>query len=246
MSMPEELGLTGQQPNTALAIFFVPYIIFEIPSNILMKKLTPHVWLSLCILSFGIIMMAQGFVRNYSGLLATRFLLGFFEAGIFPGSFYLISFWYKREESQQRFTLYFCSVIFASAFGGLLASAIAQMDGIRGLSNWRWIFILEGILTSMVGVASFFLVSDFPSEAKWLSEKEKQIVLERTDVRRTAATGRVTRLDLAEFFKDPKNYLGAVMYFCKYLPIWLYHPVLTSISGRCADLYICLLHPNYC
>lgn len=218
MSMPQELGLSGQQPNVALAVFFVPYIIFEIPSNIFMKRFTPHVWLSLCILGFGIVMLSQGFIKNYSGLLATRFFLGLFEAGIFPGSFYLISFWYKREESQKRFTIYFCSVIFASAFGGLLASAIAQMDGMRQKSNWRWIFILEGILTIVVAVAAFFFVSDFPNEAKWLSETERHFVLQKSRVHGTESEGKVTRRDLAGFFKEPSNYLGAVMYFCRSIP----------------------------
>lgn len=218
MSMPQELGLTGQQPNIALAVFFVPYILFEIPSNILMKRFTPHVWLSACILGFGIVMLCQGFIQSYNGLLATRFFLGLFEAGIFPGSFYLISFWYKREESQKRFTVYFCSVIIASAFGGLLASAIANMDGIQGRSNWRWIFILEGILTILVAITAFFCVSDFPSEAKWLSETEKRFVLSKTRPQETESE-KVTMRDLVEFFKDPKNYLGGVMYFCKSL-LW--------------------------
>jgi MFS family permease len=216
MSLPQELELTGQQPNTALAVFFVPYIIFEIPSNVLMKKLSPHVWLSLCMLGFGIVMLCQGFIHNYSGLLATRFFLGFFEAGIFPGSFYLISFWYKREESQKRFALYFSSVLISSAFGGLLASAISKMDGIRGLSNWRWVFILEGILTILVAFAAFFYISDFPSEASWLSETEKQFVLDRT--RTNEADPKITGRDLVVFFKDPKNCLGALMYFCKSPP----------------------------
>ncbi|KAI9168067.1 transporter [Paramyrothecium foliicola] len=216
MSMPEELNLSGQQPNTALAIFFVPYILFEIPSNILLKKLSPHVWLSLCILGFGVVMLAQGFVRNFSGLLATRFFLGLFEAGIFPGSFYLISFWYKREEAQQRFTFYFCSVIFASAFGGLLATGIANMDGVRGYSNWRWIFILEGILTIVVAGMAFFWTCDFPSEATWLTEEEKEFVLRRTRAVETEKQeGPVTMRDLGEFFKEPMNYLGAVIYFGK-------------------------------
>lgn len=215
MSMPKELGLVGQESNTALAVFFVPYIIFEIPSNILLKKFTPHVWLTLCMLGFGIVMLGQGFVQTYGGLLATRFLLGFFEAGVFPGSFYLISFWYKREESHKRFAIYFCSVVLASAFGGLLASAIAKMDGVGGLSNWRWIFILEGILSILVAGAAFFLVSDFPSEAVWLSEKEKHFVLKSTKVDETTSTGQVSRRDVSEFFKDPKNYLGAIMYFGK-------------------------------
>ena len=215
MSLPEDLGMTGQQPNIALTIFFVPYILFEIPSNIIMKKLKPHVWLSICILSFGIVSLAQGFVQSYGGLIATRFFLGLTEAGIFPGSFYLISFWYKHNEAQKRFTIYISSVILASAFGGLLASGIANMDGVRGLANWRWIFILEGIATIFVGFMSFLLVTDFPKEATWLTEKEKKFVIARTKADE-AHTLTITSRDLVTFFSDPKNYLGAIMYFCKH------------------------------
>lgn len=212
MNMPKELHLTGQQPNTALAVFFVPYILFEVPSNILMKKLSPHVWLAVCTFGFGIVMIGQGFVKNLSGLIATRFFLGFFEAGIFPGSFYLISFWYEREQAQKRFTVYFCSVILASAFGGLLATGIANMDGVGGKSNWRWVFILEGILTCVVAVLAYFFISDFPSDAKWLTETERRFVLTKTGEHKTAHD-RITGEDLLQFFKEPSNYLGALMYF---------------------------------
>jgi MFS family permease len=217
MGLPEDLGLKGQQPNIALTILFVPYIVFEIPSNIMMKKLNPHVWLSICIFSFGIIVIAQAFVKNYSGIIATRFFLGVTEAGIFPGSFYLISFWYKHEEAQKRFTIYISSVILSSAFGGLLASAIANMDGVRNLANWRWLFILEGIATILVGCMAFFLVTDFPQEAKWLTEDEKKFVLAKTKSYE-AEKFAFTSGDFISFFSDIKNYLGAIMYFCKYHP----------------------------
>jgi MFS family permease len=180
----------------------------------LMKKFSPHVWLALCTFGFGVVMIGQGFVKSFGGLIATRFFLGFFEAGIFPGSFYLISFWYKREEAQTRFTVYFSSVILSSAFGGLLATGIANMDGISGRSNWRWVFILEGILTCLVAVAAYFYISDFPSEAKWLTETERQFVLARTGEQETADE-KITGKDLVVFFKEPTNYLGALMYFGK-------------------------------
>ena len=88
LGMPEELHLnntTDQQSNIALAIFFVPYVLLEIPSNWAMRHFKPHIWLSACISLFGVFMLAQGFVRNYMGLLATRFFLGVPEAGIFSG-----------------------------------------------------------------------------------------------------------------------------------------------------------------
>ncbi|KAI9695979.1 MAG: hypothetical protein M1820_008320 [Bogoriella megaspora] len=219
MSLPKDLGLTGQKPNIALTIFFVPYILFEIPSNILMKKFQPHVWLSGCILVFGIVMLCQGFVQSYGGLLATRFFLGLAEAGIFPGSFYLISFWYERAEAQKRFTVYWSSVIIAGAFGGLLATGISKMNGVHGLANWRWIFILEGIFTILVGIAAFFLVSDFPKESKWLSPQEREFVLAKTSTNESHASP-VTMKDIGTFFKSPRNALGAIMYFTVVVPIY--------------------------
>lgn len=212
MGLTTELRLTGQQPNIALTIFFVPYVLFEIPSNVLMRKFNPHIWLSGSILCFGIIMLCQGFVRSYGGLLATRFFLGLTEAGIFPGSFYLISFWYKPEESQKRFTAYWSSTILAGAFGGLLASAISNMNGVQGLSNWRWVFILEGIVTVLIGIAAFFLVTDFPREATWLSSQEKELILTTTRAD-TVDTAPIAAKDVLIFLKSAKNWLGAIMYF---------------------------------
>lgn len=86
LRLPQDLHLKGNESNVALTIFFVPYVLFEIPSNILLKKFKPHVWLSACILAFGIVMLCQGFVQSYRGLLATRFFLGLAETGMFPGS----------------------------------------------------------------------------------------------------------------------------------------------------------------
>ena len=83
--LAKDIHLTGNQYNTALTIFFVPYVIFEIPSNIILKRLKPHVWLSICMFMFGLVTICQGLVQNFSGLIATRFFLGLFETGMFPG-----------------------------------------------------------------------------------------------------------------------------------------------------------------
>jgi MFS family permease len=123
-----DLGLGGTEYNTILTIFFVPYVFFEIPSNLLLKKLSPRVWLSICGIMFGLITALQGLTQNYSGILATRFFLGLFECGMFPGCFYLLGMWYKRHEAQKRFSFFFSSTSLAGAFGGLLASAIGKSE----------------------------------------------------------------------------------------------------------------------
>ncbi|CCM04874.1 uncharacterized protein FIBRA_07067 [Fibroporia radiculosa] len=125
-----DLNLVGHEYNTALVVFFVPYVLFEIPSNVLLKRFKPHVWLSVCMFFFGIFSICQGLVRNYSGLIACRFFLGLAEAGVFPGCFYLIAMWYKRAEAQKRYSFFFSSTTLAGGFGGLLATAIGKMDAI--------------------------------------------------------------------------------------------------------------------
>ena len=150
--LAEELGLNSNKYNVALAIFFVPYCVFEIPSNILMKKFKPRIWLPANMFMFGLVTILQGIVQNYSGLLTTRFFLGLFETGMFPGCFYLLSFWYRRQEAQKRFSFFFSSTTLAGAFGGLLAAGIGKMDGLRGYAGWRWVKFEEHMIQYLMSL----------------------------------------------------------------------------------------------
>ncbi|KAI0505913.1 major facilitator superfamily domain-containing protein [Xylaria bambusicola] len=217
LGLPEELGLNPRRVSIMLAIFFVPYTICEIPANILMKRLNPHNWLSGCILAFGLVTIGQGFVQSYEGILVARFFLGVFEAGVFPGCFYLISFWYKRDEAQKRFTIYFSSVIVSNAFGGLLAGAIAKLEGARGLASWRWIFILEGTATIVIGFIAFFCITDFPMEARWLAPDERAFILAKTESNESHRVP-ITLKDVLHFLSKPINWCGGMMYFTIAIP----------------------------
>ncbi|KAK4216691.1 major facilitator superfamily domain-containing protein [Rhypophila decipiens] len=226
-----ELGLQRVEFNTALTIFFVPYIILEIPSNIFLKRFSPRIWLSICCLGFGIVSIAQGLVQNYAGLLTTRFFLGVFECGMFPGCFYLLGMWYKREEAQKRFSLFFSSTSLAGAFGGLLASAIGKMDYMRGYRGWRWIFILEGVVTVLFGILFLFTFPSFPEEATWLTEDERAYVKARleADQGKNAAERKITFKDVKSVLSDVKVWLGGLMYFGLIVPAYGYAYFSTTI-----------------
>jgi MFS family permease len=213
--LTKELNLVKNEYNTALVIFFVPYVLFEIPSNILLKKFKPRFWLSGCMFLFGLTTICQGLVKSYSGLLATRFFLGLFETGMFPGCFYLIGMWYRRHEAQRRYSFFFNSTTLAGAFGGLLASAIGKMDGMRGYAGWRWIFILEGTLTCVVSFFFFFWLPDFPERSNWLTAEEKIYVTARleADQGKSAVERKITVRDVGNVFKDFKVVLGGLSYF---------------------------------
>ncbi|KAJ5088906.1 hypothetical protein N7456_012522 [Penicillium angulare] len=174
LGLSEDLNLTGLQYNIALSIFFIPYVLLEVPSNILLKRFArPSLYLGTLIVSWGTIMTLTGVVQNFGGLLAVRVLLGIFEAGFFPGSVYLCSLWYMPRELGTRVAAFFCASALSGAFSGLLAAAISKMDGIGGYEGWRWIFIIEGLVTVCLGLSTFLLLVDSPRlSTRWLDEDE--------------------------------------------------------------------------
>ncbi|OBZ73553.1 hypothetical protein A0H81_06343 [Grifola frondosa] len=168
--METDLHITDQQYLMALTIFFFSYAVFEVPSNVFLKRLRPSIWLSLLMLCWGIMMTVQGLVHNYGGLLGMRWMLGMFEAGLFPGVNYYLSCWYKRSEFGIRAAIFFSAATVSGAFGGLLAAAISKMDGIGGKPAPR---------DRLAGVFSFWIIQDFPDTAKFLTEAERTVVVRR-------------------------------------------------------------------
>lgn len=205
--------MKGQDYNIALFVFFVPYILLEVPCNVILKRLRPSVWLSSIMLGWGVITICQGLTRSFAGLVVCRVLLGFFEAGFFPGSIYLISMYYKRHELQLRVNAFFSASILAGAFSGLLAYAIANMSGAAGYPAWRWIFIIEGLCTVFVATCAFFVIPDWPEKAKFLKPEERSALITRLAL--DTAESKMNTWDTKttkRIFGDPKIYLGLLMY----------------------------------
>ncbi|KAH9918200.1 MFS general substrate transporter [Epithele typhae] len=159
--LERDLHLHGKQFNTALAIFYVSYILVELPSNWVLKRFKPSRWLPFLVLVWGS-------VTTLSGL-----------GGLLPGIMLYLSTLYKPHELQQRVGIFYASASLSGAFGGLLATAIIKMDGVGGLAGWRWIFILEGIATIIIAcVSTTFLPADIQS-AKFLTEEERTFAVRR-------------------------------------------------------------------
>lgn len=143
--MNKDLKLTGTQYNIVLSIFFVPYILFEIPANAMLHryfKNRPSWWIGGLATLWGICMTLHGVAQNYGGLVACRIALGICEAGFFPGAVLICSSWYPRNMLQIRIALFYTASALAGAFSGLLAFAIAKLDGAGGIAGWRYIFII--------------------------------------------------------------------------------------------------------
>ncbi|KAI1632547.1 major facilitator superfamily domain-containing protein [Biscogniauxia mediterranea] len=212
--MTEDLDLVGNRFNIALFVYFVPYILLEVPSNMVIKKVRPSIYLSSLMAAWGLVNMCMGFVQSYAGLVALRFFLGVLEAGVMPGIIYLTSMYYKRHEFQKRMSFFFCSTVVAGAFGGLLAYAIAHLGGRGGIAAWRWIFIIEGAATIVISVASAFLIVDWPEQCRFLSGAEKALLRLRlaADGTEAARMDTLDRYAWARILGDWKIWLGALVY----------------------------------
>ncbi|KAL7893514.1 major facilitator superfamily domain-containing protein [Trichoderma sp. SZMC 28014] len=212
--MVAELDLVGNRFNVALFIYYISYILLEVPSNMLIKRFRPSLYLSSLMFCWGIINMCMGFVHSYGALLGLRFLLGIFEAGLLPGIIYVTSQYYKRHEYQKRMSFFFCSTVVAGAFGGLLAYAIAHLGGKHGFAAWRWIFIIEGAITSTIAIISAFLIIDWPEQTKYLNAEEKDLLRRRlaADVDDSCRMDVLNKASLKLILKDYKIWLGAFVY----------------------------------
>ncbi|PLB41584.1 allantoate permease family MFS transporter [Aspergillus candidus] len=213
-NLQEDLNMSDNQYNNALTIFFVSYSVFEPLTNVLLKRMRPSVFIPIIMVLWGISMACMGLVHNYGGLMTVRWFLGLTEAGLFPGIGYFLSCWYKRSEFGVRMAIFFSAAALAGSFGGLLAAAIAKMDKVGGKAGWSWIFIIEGLATIVVGIASFWMVYDFPDEAKFLSDADRKRVLRRL-AEDQQASAEHEQFKMSYFWaslKDWKTYTGAVIY----------------------------------
>ncbi|KAI2643212.1 putative MFS transporter [Xylaria nigripes] len=174
-----EANITNSQFNIALFVFLVAYGLFEVPSNILLKKMRPSRWIAFLMFSWGALTVGLGGVRSYAPLVVVRFLLGVFEAGLFPGLVYYLTFWYKASERSIRVAFILASATLAGAFGGAIAFGIGHMNRTGGLSAWRWLFIIEGIPSLLSSFLIWFFLPDFPEDAMWLTAQERDLATYR-------------------------------------------------------------------
>ncbi|OCT44468.1 putative transporter [Cladophialophora carrionii] len=224
--MSADLHLTGNQYNIAATMFFIPYALFEVPSNLMLKLLRPRIWIPLIMLAWGTVMTLMGLVQDYKGLVVARVFLGVCEAGFFPAATYVLTCWYPRHEVQLRIGYFYGAGALSGAFAGLLAYAIEKMDGVANFAGWRWIFILEGLLTVLFALLAPFILVDDPSTAKFLSRDEADWLMYTIQVENGRGG---TESQSAERFKwkyfwaavqDWKVWVSILVYWGNAIPIY--------------------------
>ncbi|KAI5851530.1 major facilitator superfamily domain-containing protein [Morchella snyderi] len=185
--MRDELKLKiGDRYSIALLIFFIPYLLFELPSNIVLRRVGAAKWLGTIVMLWGGVMIGMGFVKDWRVLVVCRAILGLFEAGFFPACVYLISSWYVRYEVQKRLAAFYLISSMIGGFSSILAYGLMQMDGLGGLGGWRWIFIIEGIITCVCAACAYVFIIDFPDKLlehrkPFLTSRDVELVKARID-----------------------------------------------------------------
>ncbi|OAK97438.1 MFS transporter-like protein [Phaeosphaeriaceae sp. SRC1lsM3a] len=210
----KELHLTGNRYNIAVAVFFVPYVIFEAPSNFAMKYFSPSVWIGRIMISWGIITICTSAVTSFGGLLAIRFFLGVAEAGFFPGVVFYLCYWYKPSERATRLAIFAGSVAVAGAFSGLLATGISFLNGKANLAGWQWLFILTGIPAVIFGIIVWIWMPNYPQDAKFFTEEERAFAIARMGPFAPNPEDKTFNAKIAkQTLLDPLFWVYAVSYF---------------------------------
>ncbi|KAJ9133702.1 MFS general substrate transporter [Pleurostoma richardsiae] len=186
----DDLKLSGQDWNTAMCVFFATYSLGGVPSNIALKRLGPNLWLPILLTVCGLLDVFHGLLNNMAGLVSLRLLLGLVEAGVYPGCSYVLTSWYAPEEVHRRMTVFYSGASLATAFSGLLAYAIGHLDHTWGYRGWRFIYVIEGLLSICVGLIYFFVLCPSPEKASgWLTEEEKRFLVLRNRFARIGNSG---------------------------------------------------------
>lgn len=181
----------------------MPYIAAELPSNLILKKVGPRILLPTLCTAWGIVTILQSQAHTFSGLIACRFFLGLCEGGLFPGIVLYLSGFYRRHELQVRIALFFSAASLSGAFSGLLAAAIQQMDGVRGLRGWQWIFVLEGLFTACFGLFSYAILPNGPKNVLTFQPQHKEHCLHRLQLDANLfESDKVSVKKIASVFKD--------------------------------------------
>jgi MFS family permease len=172
--LEENLGLTAAQFGFASGVFFVGYILLEVPSNLALHRFGARVWLARIMITWGIVSLLFTWVQNYPQLVGLRFLLGIAEAGFFPGAILFLSTWVPARHRGKMLALFYLAQPLTSVIGSPLAGWLMTHEGLLGgLEGWRFMFLCVSIPAIIVGILCLFVLKDKPSQAKWLDEDEK-------------------------------------------------------------------------
>ncbi|CDO77032.1 hypothetical protein BN946_scf184403.g7 [Trametes cinnabarina] len=249
--LEQDLGLSDIQYSTVLAVLYASYVPAQIPSNMILNRITrPSYYVPVCVMLWGLTSALTGVTNSYGGILAARIFVGIPEAAFYPGAIYLLSRWYTRKELAFRSAILYGGLLISNAFGSLMAAGIlSRMEGKMGIRAWRWLFYIEGAITVTIGIFAIFALPDYPHNTRWLSPAQRRLAQVRLaedagEADEDVATDSAMK-GLIMALKDPKVPIFAVMTCSQLLglgfvnffptPPWILATIVCCASAWHAD-----------
>jgi ACS family tartrate transporter-like MFS transporter len=222
LQMNRDLHFSASVYGFGAGIFFLGYALFEIPSNLVLARVGARLWIARIAITWGLIASSMMFVRTPLHFYTLRVLLGVAEAGCLPGIIFYLSLWFPAQERGAATARFMMAAPLAAIVGNALGGWILAMDGLLGLRGWQWLFLLEGIPSVVLGVATLFVLTDRPEDAHWLSSEHRAWLAERLvrdQVESAAATGALSPL---RALRHPLVWLISITGFLTSVPLWAY------------------------
>jgi MFS transporter, ACS family, tartrate transporter len=216
LQMNQALGFSSTIYGLGAGIFFLSYVLFEIPSNVILARVGARIWIARIMISWGLVSSAMMFVQGVTGFYTLRFLLGMAEAGFFPGIIFYLTRWFPIRERARTIAAFMTATLMAGVIGGPLSGALLSFHGRGGLAGWQWLFLLEGMPAIVLGCVVLKVLTERPEEATWLTatERETLVACLREDARAQPSESTARALG------DRRTWLLAVVYFT--IPVTLY------------------------
>lgn len=226
-----DTGLSDAAFAFGAGIFFVGYALFEIPSNVILQRVGAKIWMCRIMVTWGLVAAAMMFAWNETVFYTLRFLLGVTEAGFFPGVILYLTYWFPERSRGQATGFFYFGVPLALVLGGPLSGFLLEWHGLGGLTGWQWMFLVEGLLASAVGVWAYFRLDDGPADARWLTEAEKNALLGVLASENQAKVGH-TPMGVLSGLTSPRTlYLTLTFFFVQIAAYGLIFYLPTIVAG---------------
>jgi D-galactonate transporter len=212
LTMNADLHFTPLIFAWGAGIFFIGYFIFEVPSNLALEKFGASRWIARIMVSWGVISMLMALVSGEWSFYVLRFLLGVAEAGFFPGIILYLTYWFPAQYRARFLAAFAVAVPISTVIGAPISGLLLGLDDLMGLNDWQWLFILEGIPSILLGVVTWFYLTDRPEHATWLSREQKDWLAARLEAE-NAAKQSASHMTLGEALSSPKVIMLSLIYF---------------------------------
>ncbi|KAK44256.1 MFS transporter [Caballeronia jiangsuensis] len=211
-ALQQDTGLTNAAFAFGAGVFFIGYAIFEVPSNLLLHRVGAKLWMCRIMVTWGLVSAAMAFAHSATAFYTLRFLLGVAEAGFFPGIVYYLTRWFPQSSRARALGVFYFGAPLAFIFGAPLSGLLLDLHGAFGFKGWQWLFLVEGLLASIVGVWAFWYLDDDPAKARWLTPDQRALLVGRLDEDARAASSHGPRSVLASLV-DPRVLVLCCVYF---------------------------------